>query len=76
MFKIMICPNDLEMVALRDIRSFPGGEYVTYVQVEGSSEDWTLKVTARDGADLERIEHAVKKTTSRLKHRYSLRADW
>jgi hypothetical protein len=74
--KIQIAAKDLELVAFQEIGSFPGGEYVCHVEVEPLQDDWTLFVTARDGANLERIQHAVKITTERLKHRYCLRGDW
>lgn len=74
--KIPIAAKDLELVALQEVQSFPGGEHVCHVEVEPLQDDWTLFVTARDGADLERIQHAIKIITERLKHRYSLRVDW
>ena len=76
MFKTMICAKDLELIALREIRSFPGGEYVAHIEVAPLNEEWSLAVTLRDGADPERIQYAVSRTISHLKHRYSLRADW
>ena len=76
MLKTMICAKDLEMIALREIRSFPGGEYVAHVEVTPLNENWSLVVTMRDGADADRIRDAVAKTNSRLKHRFSLRIDW
>jgi hypothetical protein len=79
--KTFISAKDLELIALREIRSFPGGEYVAYVEVEcqgarSREADWTLQVIVRDGADLGRVQQAVKTTAGRLKHRYSLRTDW
>lgn len=76
MARIPISAKDLELIALREIRSFPGGEYIAYVEVEPPYNNWTLHAVARDGADLERIQYAVRTTINRLKHRYSLRADW
>jgi hypothetical protein len=39
MMKTMICAKDLELVALREIRSFPGGEHAAHVEVAPLSED-------------------------------------
>jgi len=77
-----ISAKDLELTALREIRAFPGGEYVVSVELEvdetGSAGDtkWTLTATVRDGADLDSVQYAVSTTCRRLKHRYSLRTDW
>lgn len=71
-----ISARDLELVALREVRSFPGGEYVCYVEVVQANPDWKLHITVRDGADPERTQHATRTTEFRLKHRYQLRTDW
>lgn len=76
MARIPISAKDLELIALREIRSFPGGEYIAYVGVEPPYNNWTLHAVACDGADLELIQYAVRTTANRLKRRYSLRADW
>nr|WP_249159309.1 hypothetical protein [Bradyrhizobium tropiciagri] len=72
----MISAMDLESIALREVRSYPGGEFVANVEVIPSGEDWSIAVTARDGADMDRIQFAVERTANRLKHRYTLRTDW
>jgi hypothetical protein len=36
---------------------------------------WTLHVTAKDEADLARIQYAAQTTSDRLKRRYSIRND-
>jgi hypothetical protein len=61
----MISVKHLELMALRDIRSFAAGEYVTRVDVDRSSNDWTLVAIARDGADLDRIQYAVSPPSPR-----------
>ena len=76
MFEIMICAKDLELIALREIRSFPGGEHAAHVEVTPLNDDWSLNVTMRDGADHDRIQCAVGRAIRSLKHRYSLRLDW
>jgi hypothetical protein len=76
MFKTMICAKDLELIALREIHSLPGGEYAAHVEVAPLNDDWSLIVTMRDGADPDRIQNAASRTVGRLKQRYSLRVDW
>ena len=76
MLKMMISAKDLELIALREIRSFPGGEYAAHVEITPLNDEWSLMVTMRDGADPEQIKYAVSRTISHLKHRYSLRSDW
>jgi hypothetical protein len=73
-----ISKTDLELMALQQIRSFPGGERVVSVEVEcdaGEARDvaWRLHVTAKDEADFERIHYATETTTERLKRRYCLK---
>jgi len=73
-----ILRKDLELVALQEIRSFPGGEHVVSVEIECSAEDdsdmgWLLHVIAKDEAELGRINYAAKTTTERLKRRYCLK---
>ncbi|MGY2843352.1 hypothetical protein ACVIWU_006771 [Bradyrhizobium sp. USDA 4509] len=72
----MVAAKDLELIALREIRSFPGAEYVCHVEVEPAGSDWAITTIARDGADLDRIQYAVSLTTKRLKQRYAVRFDW
>ena len=82
MVTTFISAKDLELIALREIRAFPGGEYVVSVELEVNETEgvgdkkWTLTATVRDGADLDSVQHAVSTTSRRLKHRYSLRTDW
>jgi hypothetical protein len=73
-----ILRKDLELVALQEIRSFPGGEHVVSVEIEcGAEEDsdmgWRFHVIAKDEAELGRINYAAKTTTERLKRRYCLK---
>lgn len=76
MVTTMISAKDLELIALRELRSVSGGEFIAHVEVDPISDEWRLNVTARDGADLDRIQDAIKTTTNRLKQRYVLRTDW
>jgi hypothetical protein len=55
--KILVSKQDLERIALQAIRSFPGGEDVTAVDVgyridKVIQTNWTLHVITRDGANL------------------------
>ncbi|AND92611.1 bsr7705 [Bradyrhizobium diazoefficiens USDA 110] len=73
-----ISKTDLELMALQQIRSFPGGEHAVSVEVEcvaGEARDvtWRLHVTAKDEADFGRIHYAAETTTERLKRRYCLK---
>jgi hypothetical protein len=72
----MISVKHLELLALREIRSCPGGQCVTHVEVKRSNMDWTLVATVSAGADPDCIQHAVTTTTNRLKQRYSVQFDW
>ncbi|MHC2462760.1 hypothetical protein ACVIHD_001772 [Bradyrhizobium embrapense] len=71
-----ISARDLELIALREIRSLPGGEHVCQVEIVSANADWSLHASVRDGADLNRIQHATSVTATRLKNRYQLRTDW
>ena len=75
MVKTLIMAKDLELIALQEIRAFPGAEFVVSVQIEGARDDWSFVVNAKDGADFDRIQHAARTTEQRLKHRYRLRQD-
>ena len=73
-----ILRKDLELVALQEIRSFPGGEHVVSVEIEcGAEEDsdmgWRFHVIVKDEAEPGRINYAAKTTTERLKRRYCLK---
>ncbi|MCC8952865.1 hypothetical protein H8B02_05110 [Bradyrhizobium sp. Pear77] len=72
----LISAKHLQLMALREIRSFAGGEFVTHVEVEQTGEDWALVATVRDGADLDRVQYAVTAITNRLKERYLVQFDW
>jgi predicted membrane-bound spermidine synthase len=80
MAKALITKQDLALIALREIRSFPGGEHVTNVEVDGQFDkiaktNWTLHVFSTEGADMARIQFAITTTRKRLRHRYDLRSD-
>ncbi|MCP3459334.1 MULTISPECIES: hypothetical protein [unclassified Bradyrhizobium] len=79
MAKELASRTELELIALQEIRSFPGAELVISVEIEsdfGQSAgiNWTLHVVAKEGADLDRIHYAAKTTSDRLKRRYDLRS--
>lgn len=78
MANALISKADLERIALREIRSFPGSEHVLSVEIECETgaprdNDWRLYVIANDEGDLDRIQYAVKVATGRLKRRYDIR---
>jgi hypothetical protein len=78
--KSPVAKQDLERLALQQIRSFPGGEHVIRAEVEYQSDprkdiNWKLHVIAKEGADFERIQYAARTTTDRMKRLYNLRPD-
>jgi hypothetical protein len=77
--RTLVAKADLERIALQEIRSLPGTEWVTAIEVERQSgkrgADWTLHVIAQDGCDLDRVHHAANTTSDRLKRRYELREE-
>jgi hypothetical protein len=80
MSKELIAKQDLERIAMQEIRSFPGCERVTEVEIEyqGDKElmtNWTIQVSTREGGDLERIQYAINTTRKRLRRRYDLRTE-
>jgi hypothetical protein len=75
MMRTLIVAKDLELIALEQIRAFPGTECVTSVHIERAGDTWALIASAKEGADFDRIQHAVRTTESNLQHRYKLRPD-
>ncbi|WGD51563.1 hypothetical protein QA641_40055 [Bradyrhizobium sp. CB1650] len=78
MSRSLVSKDDLERIALQEIRSFPGTENVLSVEIEFERSDrpgmsWRLHVLAQEGCDLARVQYAAKTTTDRLKHRYEVR---
>jgi hypothetical protein len=77
MSKELLAKQDLERVAMQEIRAFPGGEHVTEVEVEYEVDEvlktnWTILAFVREGGDVERIQHAINTTRKRLRNRYDL----
>src|SRR5450755_3515874 len=57
MTKTVIAAHDLERIALQEIRSFPGCEYVTDIEIAYQLDkvlgtNWTIHVFTREGADM------------------------
>ena len=80
MAKALITRQELALIALQEIRTFPGSEHVTTVEVEHQIDkarrtNWTLHVFTREGASMERIQFAINTTRKRLQHRYDLRSE-
>jgi hypothetical protein len=80
MSKELVAKQDLERIAMQEIRSFPGCEYVTEVEIEYHVDkvlrtNWTIHVSAREGGNMERIQFAINTTRKRLRHRYNLRTE-
>jgi predicted membrane-bound spermidine synthase len=75
---VLVTRQELALIALQEIRSFPGAEYVTTVEVDPQVDkaiktNWTLHVFTREGADMARVQYAITTTRKRLRHRYELR---
>ena len=80
MAKELIARHDLERIAMQEIRAFPGCEHVSDVEIEYRLDrvlktNWMVHVFTREGANMERIQHAINATRHRLRHRYDLRSE-
>ena len=80
MSKELLAKQDLERIAMQEIRAFPGCEHVTEVEVEYQVDEvlktnWTIHVFVSEGGDMERIQHAINTTRKRLRNRYELRME-
>ena len=80
MAKEQIARLDLQRMALQELRAFPGGEYVTDVEIEYrldkvAKTNWTMQVFTREGANMTKIQIAINATRHRLKYRYDLRTE-
>jgi hypothetical protein len=78
--KTLVAGHELERIALQEIRSFPGCEYVTDIEIAHQFDsvlrtNWTIHVFTREGADMLRIQYAINTTRKRLRHRYDLRPE-
>ncbi len=80
MSKENIAKQDLERIAMQEIRAFPDCEHVIEVEIEYQVDkirktNWTIHVFIREGGNMERIQYAVNKTRRRLRNRYALRTE-
>lgn len=80
MSRTLIGRKDLEHLALQEIRSFPGGEFVVSIEVECQPIDvtgtnWSLHAFVREGGSLEVVEYAARRTRDRLRNQYNLRPE-
>lgn len=66
-----------ERIALQEIRSFPGGEFVLAVEIEQDVDQrdgkWRLHTMRANDANIDRVEYAARTTRRRPMRRYSLR---
>jgi hypothetical protein len=67
--KQSITANNLAFLAFQELHAFPGTEYITSACIEDS---WVLMVSAKAGADLGRIQTAVREIERYLRQRYIL----
>jgi hypothetical protein len=80
MSKEQISKHDLQRMALQDIRSYPGCEYVKDIQIEYKVDrvqktNWIMHVFTREGANMVQVQIAINATRRRLMHRYELRTE-
>jgi hypothetical protein len=80
MSKELLAKQDLERIAMQEIRAFPGCEHVTEVEIEYQVDrelktNWTIHVFISEGGDMERIQYAVNTARERLRQRYNLRTE-
>jgi hypothetical protein len=78
--KTLVARHELERIALQEIRSFPGCEYVTDIEIAYQVDrvlrtNWTIHVFTREGGDMLRIQYAINTTRKKLRHRYDLRPE-
>jgi hypothetical protein len=78
--KTLVNRQELALIALQEIRNFPGSEHVASVEVDhqidtAAKTNWALHVFTTEGANMERIQFAINTTRKRLKHRYDLRPE-
>jgi hypothetical protein len=78
--KTLIARHDLQRIALQEIRSFPGCQYVTDIEIADEVDrvlhtNWTIQVFVREGRDMLRIQFAINTAWKRLQHRYDLRCE-
>jgi hypothetical protein len=78
--KTLVARHELERIALQEIRSFPGCEYVTDIEIAHQVDrvlrtNWTIHVFTREGADMLRIQYAINTIRKKLRHRYDLRSE-
>ena len=63
MTKTLVARHEMERIALQEIRSFPGCEYVTDIEIAYQLDrelhtNWTIHVFTREGADMMRIQYS------------------
>lgn len=80
MARDLIGRQDLERLALKEIRSFPGGEYVLGVGVEyrivtEGHANWILLAYVNKGRRPAGMEAAIRRVQDQLQRRYDLRLD-
>jgi hypothetical protein len=73
--KTAISKDDLARIALQELRALPGTDQITSAYIESGDDRWALVVRAKEGADLRRIQVAVRRTENFLEQRYELRRD-
>jgi hypothetical protein len=80
MARNLIGRQDLEHLALQEIRRFPGGECVLAVEIEyrmtsEGGANWIMLIYVSKDALPKRIEEALRRVHHQLQQRYNLRLD-
>ena len=77
MTRCLVGRNELERLALQEIRSFADGEFVTSVTIETqpTGVNWSIHAFGRRGGNIEAIQCAISMTADRLRNQYDLRPD-
>jgi hypothetical protein len=78
--KELIAKQDLERIAMQEIRAYPGCEFISDVEIEYaidevSGANWAMHVFIREGAMMEKVQYAMNQTRKRLRNRYILRTE-
>lgn len=75
--KVIMAKQDLEREALAQMRSHPGCEALTVVEVQftdlRTDTNWALLAFTEAAADPEAIQRALIETQEKLRHQYELR---
>jgi hypothetical protein len=69
MNKKPVARQELERMAMQEIRAYPGCDPISVVEIEYAVDEisgvnWIMHVFTREGANMERIQYAINQTRS------------